>query len=146
MPLHVEFVGELAFILLGFFLNVQFKGGDNLFSGWAVSGQGVHEPLNTRFRRGANDDVGLRGDALLSIKQPALGFGSLDRLADVNQDRDIVSVDLLKCDEIWSFVGAKDKNVPSEKRDQFGIGSVWTWTAIDADTKTCAVLARRHAR
>jgi hypothetical protein len=46
----------------------------------------------------------------------------------------------LKCqriqdDEIWSHVGAKDKNVPEEKRDQFGIGSVWTWTAIDADTK-----------
>ena len=40
-----------------------------------------------------------------------------------------------QCDEIWSFVGAKDKNVPSEKCDQFGIGSVWTWTAIDADTK-----------
>src|ERR1022692_3551218 len=52
----------------------------------------------------------------------------------------------IQCDEIWSFVGVKDKNVPSEKRDQFGIGSVWTWTAIDADTKTCAVLARRHAR
>jgi IS1 family transposase len=41
----------------------------------------------------------------------------------------------VQCDEIWSFVGAKDKNVPAEKRDQFGIGSVWTWVAIDADTK-----------
>ena len=41
----------------------------------------------------------------------------------------------IQADEIWSFVGAKDKNVPSEKRDQFGIGSVWTWVAIDADTK-----------
>jgi IS1 family transposase len=41
----------------------------------------------------------------------------------------------LQCDEIWSFVGAKDKNVPVEKKDQFGVGSVWTWTAIDADTK-----------
>ncbi len=41
----------------------------------------------------------------------------------------------IQCDEIWSFVGAKDKNVPEEKRDQFGIGSVWTWTAIDADSK-----------
>lgn len=41
----------------------------------------------------------------------------------------------LQCDEIWSFVGAKDKNVPADKRGQFGIGSVWTWTAIDADTK-----------
>lgn len=41
----------------------------------------------------------------------------------------------LQCDEIWSFVGAKDKNIPAEKRGQFGVGSVWTWTCIDADTK-----------
>lgn len=41
----------------------------------------------------------------------------------------------VQCDEIWSFVGAKDKNVPFDKRGQFGVGSVWTWTAIDADTK-----------
>ena len=41
----------------------------------------------------------------------------------------------IQCDEIWSFVGAKDKNVPVEKRGEFGIGSVWTWTAIDAETK-----------
>jgi IS1 family transposase len=40
----------------------------------------------------------------------------------------------IECDEIWSFVGAKDKNVPIEKQG-FGIGSVWTWTAICADTK-----------
>lgn len=41
----------------------------------------------------------------------------------------------LQCDEIWSFVSAKDTNVPAEKADKFGIGSVWTWTAVDADTK-----------
>jgi len=41
----------------------------------------------------------------------------------------------LQCDEIWSFVGMKDRNVPDDKAGQFGIGSVWTWTCIDADTK-----------
>lgn len=41
----------------------------------------------------------------------------------------------IQVDEIWSFVGAKARNVPEEKRGQFGIGDVWTWTAIDADTK-----------
>lgn len=41
----------------------------------------------------------------------------------------------VQCDELWSFVGAKDKSVPAEKKDQFGIGSVWTWTAIDAESK-----------
>lgn len=41
----------------------------------------------------------------------------------------------LQCDEIWSFVGKKDKNVPTGEKGTFGIGSVWTWTCIDADTK-----------
>ncbi len=41
----------------------------------------------------------------------------------------------LQCDEIWSFVGAKAKNVPSEKQGEFSFGDVWTWVAIDADTK-----------
>ena len=40
----------------------------------------------------------------------------------------------LQCDEIWAFVGAKMKNTSAEKIEQ-GWGDVWTWTAIDADTK-----------
>jgi IS1 family transposase len=42
----------------------------------------------------------------------------------------------LQCDEIWSFVGAKAKNVSLDKK-QDGWGDTWTWTAIDADTKLC---------
>ena len=41
----------------------------------------------------------------------------------------------VQVDEIWSFVHAKAKNVPQEKRGQFGFGDVWTWTGIDADSK-----------
>jgi len=41
----------------------------------------------------------------------------------------------LQCDEIWSFCYAKEKNVPNTLKGQFGYGDVWTWTAIDADTK-----------
>lgn len=41
----------------------------------------------------------------------------------------------IQCDEIWSFVGAKDKNVPVNRQGEFGFGSIWTWTAIDADSK-----------
>lgn len=41
----------------------------------------------------------------------------------------------VQCDEIWSFCYAKQKNVPQDKRGEFGYGDVWTWTAIDADTK-----------
>jgi IS1 family transposase len=41
----------------------------------------------------------------------------------------------IECDEIWSFCYAKEKNVPYDKQGQFGYGDVWTWTALDADTK-----------
>ena len=41
----------------------------------------------------------------------------------------------LQCDEIWSFCYSKAKNVPEDKKGQFGYGDVWTWTAICADTK-----------
>jgi IS1 family transposase len=41
----------------------------------------------------------------------------------------------IQCDEIWNFCYAKEKNVPSNKKGQFGFGDVWTWTALDADTK-----------
>lgn len=41
----------------------------------------------------------------------------------------------VQIDEIWQFVYAKAKNVPVEKRGQFGVGDVWTWVAIDADSK-----------
>lgn len=44
----------------------------------------------------------------------------------------------VQCDEIWSFVGSKQKNVPAEHQGEFGWGDVWTWTAIDADTKLVA--------
>jgi IS1 family transposase len=40
----------------------------------------------------------------------------------------------IQCAKIWSFVDGKDKNLSEENRGQ-GLGSVWTWTAICADTK-----------
>jgi len=41
----------------------------------------------------------------------------------------------IQCDEIWSFCYAKAKNVPEDKKGQFGYGDVWTWVAICADSK-----------
>jgi IS1 family transposase len=41
----------------------------------------------------------------------------------------------VQCDEIWSFCYAKAKNVPPHLEGIFGFGDVWTWVAIDADTK-----------
>ena len=53
----------------------------------------------------------------------------------------------LQVDEIWSFCYAKQRNVPAEHKDEFGYGDVWTWTAIDADTKLipCWHVGRRNA-
>jgi len=41
----------------------------------------------------------------------------------------------VQCDEIWSFCYAKAKNVPAAKSAPDGAGDVWTWTAIEADSK-----------
>ena len=39
----------------------------------------------------------------------------------------------VQVDEIWSFVGSKQKNTPKDLRDERG--DIYTWVAIDADTK-----------
>ena len=41
----------------------------------------------------------------------------------------------IQCDEIWSFCYAKDKNVERAKAAPQGAGDVWTWTALDSDSK-----------
>lgn len=46
-----------------------------------------------------------------------------------------LSTKRVECDEVWSFCYAKRKNVPEDKRGQFGLGDVWTWTALDSDSK-----------
>ncbi len=53
------------------------------------------------------------------------------------QDEHLRSLDCprIECDEIWSFVYAKQKNVERAKNAPEVAGDVWTWTAIDPDTK-----------
>ena len=41
----------------------------------------------------------------------------------------------VQVDEIWAFCAAKQKNVPAMKKLVDGAGDIWTWTAIDADSK-----------
>jgi IS1 family transposase len=60
------------------------------------------------------------GEACLAIHD--------DTVRNVNASR-------IQCDEIWSFCHAKQKNVAMAKAAPEGAGDVWTWTAIDADTK-----------
>ena len=53
----------------------------------------------------------------------------------------------IQCDEIWSFVYAKEKNVTRAIAEKKVAGSVWTWTAIDADSKLipCWLIGKRDA-
>ncbi len=51
----------------------------------------------------------------------------------------------IECDEIWAFCYAKSRNVPEDKRDEWGYGDVWTWVALDPDTKlVCTWLVGRR--
>lgn len=67
-------------------------------------------------------------------------MGLLVRMGEVCADYQDEKLRGLKCkrlqlDEIWSFGYAKAKNVPEEMRGVGGVGDVWTWVAIDAETK-----------
>lgn len=64
---------------------------------------------------------------LADIGQVCANFHD-DRVREINAK-------LIECDEIWSFCGAKAVNVPKERRGEPGIGDVWTWVGIDAETK-----------
>jgi IS1 family transposase len=41
----------------------------------------------------------------------------------------------IQCDEIWSFYYAKQQHVERAKKSVEGAGDVWTWTAIEAESK-----------
>ncbi|HEV2232792.1 MAG TPA: IS1 family transposase [Terriglobia bacterium] len=64
--------------------------------------------------------------------QVETGFASADYQDKAFQN---LTCKRVQCDEIWAFCYAKQKNIPEEKKGQFGYGDVWTWVAIDADTK-----------
>jgi IS1 family transposase len=41
----------------------------------------------------------------------------------------------IQCDEIWSFCYSKQKNAAAAKRQDLAFGDVWTWVAIEAQSK-----------
>lgn len=53
------------------------------------------------------------------------------------QDRVLVNLSCkrIEVDELWSFVGSKEKNVPADKKGLGEMGDVWTWVSICADSK-----------
>ena len=57
------------------------------------------------------------------------------RIAIHNDTVQGVQASRIQCDEIWSFCYAKQKNVKAAKDAPEGAGDVWTWTALDSDSK-----------
>ena len=88
--------------------------------------------------------VRVTGAAKNTITNLLLDMG---RAAAEYQDGALVNLSTrrIECDEIWSFCHSKQKNVSPEHEGQFGYGDVWTWTAIDADSKLVPLLARGRA-
>jgi IS1 family transposase len=74
---------------------------------------------------------GVSKDTVLKLQVEA-GYRSADYQDKVFRN---LTCKRIQCDEVWAFCYAKAKNVPAEKQGKFGYGDVWTWTAIDADTK-----------
>jgi IS1 family transposase len=70
-------------------------------------------------------------DTVVKLQVEA-GYASADYQDKVFHD---LTCKRIQVDEIWAFCYAKGKNVPTDLQGKFGYGDVWTWVAIDADTK-----------
>ncbi|HEX3519515.1 MAG TPA: IS1 family transposase [Solirubrobacteraceae bacterium] len=57
-----------------------------------------------------------------------------------------LSCKVIEADEIWNYCYAKQKNVPEQHKGTFGYGDVWTWVAIDAESKLVVtwLVGERH--
>ncbi len=88
----------------------------------------------------------LTGASINTVIKLSVDLGELCALYQDKVLRNI-SAQRIQCDEIWSFVAVKQKNLPKGEQGQ-GRGDVWTWTAMDADTKLMVswLVGRRNAQ
>jgi IS1 family transposase len=113
--------------------------------------------ISTRFRykRGMNKLPHAKRVQILSMLVEGSSMRSISRVADVSintvakllaeagdaceafHDENVrgVKAKRVQCDEIWSFCYAKQRNVATAKAAPAEAGDLWTWTAIDADSK-----------
>jgi IS1 family transposase len=76
----------------------------------------------------------LTGAAKKTVERLLVAAGEACLTAHDKLVRDVKSTNI-QLDEIWAFVGAKQLHVPVEQRDTGERGDIWTWIAIDADSK-----------
>ena len=74
------------------------------------------------------------GVSINTVSKPLVEAGEACAAYHDETVRD-VRAEQVQCDEIWSFCYAKEKNVATAKSAPDGAGDVWTWTAIDRDSK-----------
>ena len=76
----------------------------------------------------------MSGVAINTVQKLILDIGEAAAAYQDEHLRDL-PCKTVEADEIWSFVYSKAKNVPEDRKGEFGVGDVWTWTALCADTK-----------
>jgi IS1 family transposase len=76
----------------------------------------------------------MAGVSINTVSKLLLDIGEACAAYQDEHLRDL-SCKTIEADEIWSFVYSKAKNVPEDMKGQFGVGDVWTWTALCADSK-----------
>lgn len=76
----------------------------------------------------------LTGRSINTVLKLLRELGMACEAYQVEHLRDLTSA-RIECDEIWTFVRAKNRNVPEEHRGEPGWGDLWTWVAHDPDTK-----------
>src|ERR1019366_9104936 len=75
--------------------------------------------------------------AVVSFNTVAKLLEEAGKACEAFHDKEVRNVQSkrVQCDEIWSFCYAKAKNVAGAKVAPDGAGDLWTWTALDADSK-----------
>jgi IS1 family transposase len=77
-------------------------------------------------------------------------LADIGRACDAYQQKHLVGLACreVQVDEIWSFVGVKEKNRPVRERGRYGRGDVWTWVALDPNSKLvpCWYVGKRDAK
>ncbi len=79
----------------------------------------------------------MAGVAINTVQKLILDIGEVAAAYHDEHMRDL-PCKTIEADEIWSFVGSKQKNVPAGHEGDPNYGDVWTWTALDADSKLIA--------
>jgi NAD(P)-dependent dehydrogenase (short-subunit alcohol dehydrogenase family) len=105
------------------------------FVRWAHSSRAIFSTSPRSMRRSSDRAITrLTGTSKKAVSRLMVEAG---QAAAWYQDRVLRNLNCrrIQVDEIWSFVYAKQKNVATAKAAPANAGDVWTWTAIDADTK-----------